>query len=167
MEREKSNSAGCPDPHALQIAAAAQEAVGPDLVILFGSRAVGDHREDSDVDILVVTGKEHSGSARAAAERAALPWKKLSAGSGRLPATSTPPCVWPMQRRCETSREKAVAPGLRRPADGLGADRVCQASWRGHPCGDPRDGQVRRHPAGARNKRPARGVRWRGLRRVP
>ena len=60
-----------PDPHALKIAAAAQEGVGPDLVILFGSRAAGDHREDSDVDILVVTDREHHGSAGAAAERAA------------------------------------------------------------------------------------------------
>ena len=50
---------------------AAQEGVGPDLVILFGSRAAGDHREDSDVDILVVTDREHHGSAGAAAERAA------------------------------------------------------------------------------------------------
>ena len=60
-----------PDPHALKIAAAAQEGIGPDLVILFGSRAAGDHREDSDVDILVVTDREHHGSAGAAAERAA------------------------------------------------------------------------------------------------
>ena len=46
---------GTPDPHALRIAAAAQVRVRPDIVILFGSRAVGDHRQESDVDILVVT----------------------------------------------------------------------------------------------------------------
>ncbi len=44
-----------PDPHALGIARAVQERVAPDTVILFGSRAAGDYREDSDVDILVVT----------------------------------------------------------------------------------------------------------------
>ena len=44
-----------PDPHALEIARAVQKQVAPDTVILFGSRAAGDYREDSDVDILVVT----------------------------------------------------------------------------------------------------------------
>ena len=44
-----------PDPHALGIARAVQKRVAPDSVILFGSRAAGDYREDSDVDILVVT----------------------------------------------------------------------------------------------------------------
>ena len=58
-------------PHALEIARVAQEAVRPDAVILFGSRAVGDHREDSDVDILVVTEGGHHRSARSAAEKAA------------------------------------------------------------------------------------------------
>lgn len=42
------------DPFGLKIAAAAQ-ANDPDAtVILFGSRARGDHRPDSDVDLLVV-----------------------------------------------------------------------------------------------------------------
>ena len=71
MERERSNSVGKPAPHALGIAVAAQEAVAPDVVILFGSRAMGDYREDSDVDILVVAESEHHASARAVAEVAA------------------------------------------------------------------------------------------------
>ena len=71
MKREKDNGSGEPDPHALGIAAAVQEAVAPDTVILFGSRAVGAYREDSDLDILVVTESEHHASAGAVAEHAA------------------------------------------------------------------------------------------------
>ena len=44
-----------PDQHALNIAYAVQRAVAPDIVILFGSRATGQHRADSDVDLLVVS----------------------------------------------------------------------------------------------------------------
>ena len=43
------------DAQALAIAQAVQAAVAPATVILFGSRAVGDYRPDSDVDLLVVT----------------------------------------------------------------------------------------------------------------
>ena len=44
------------DPQALAIARAAQDAVGPDAaVILFGSRATGRHRPDSDVDLMVLS----------------------------------------------------------------------------------------------------------------
>ena len=44
------------DPHALAIARAVQEAVAPEAtVILFGSRATGRHRPDSDVDLMVLT----------------------------------------------------------------------------------------------------------------
>ncbi len=43
-----------PDPVALAAAEAAQQAVSPDTVILFGSRARGDHRPNSDLDLLVV-----------------------------------------------------------------------------------------------------------------
>ena len=42
------------DPCGLEIAAAAQENAPNSTVILFGSRARGDHRPDSDVDLLVV-----------------------------------------------------------------------------------------------------------------
>ena len=52
---------------ALAAAAAAQQAVAPDLVILFGSRARGDHRPDSDIDLLVIH-RRHT--ALAAAHRA-------------------------------------------------------------------------------------------------
>ncbi len=47
-----------PDPHALNIATIVQRAVAPDIVILFGSRATGRHREDSDVDMLVIAPDE-------------------------------------------------------------------------------------------------------------
>ena len=44
-----------PDRTALELAKAVQSAVAPDTVILFGSRARGDHRPDSDVDLLVIS----------------------------------------------------------------------------------------------------------------
>ena len=45
---------GNPDAVGMAVAKAAQDAVAPDTVILFGSRARGDHRPDSDVDLMVV-----------------------------------------------------------------------------------------------------------------
>ena len=44
-----------PDGTALALAEAVQSAVVPDTVILFGSRARGDHRPDSDVDLLIIS----------------------------------------------------------------------------------------------------------------
>ena len=44
------------DPCACAVARAVAEAVRPDRVILFGSRARGDFRPDSDIDLLIVTG---------------------------------------------------------------------------------------------------------------
>ena len=51
---------------ALAAARAAQAAVAPDIVILFGSRARGDHRPDSDIDLLVVHGEGRSWAVAAA-----------------------------------------------------------------------------------------------------
>ena len=61
-----SNSA---DTHALNIAAAVQRQLPQDSVILYGSRARGDHRPDSDVDLLIVTssGTQAASSAGTAA----------------------------------------------------------------------------------------------------
>ena len=58
-----------PDQHALNIARVVQGEVAPNIVILFGSRATGQHREDSDVDLLVVSldGPQKGGSAGRAA----------------------------------------------------------------------------------------------------
>ncbi len=44
-----------PDPRACEVARAVGDAVHPDRVILFGSRARGDFGADSDVDLLVIT----------------------------------------------------------------------------------------------------------------
>ena len=44
------------DPRACAVARAVEEAIRPDRVILFGSRARGDFRPDSDIDLLIVTG---------------------------------------------------------------------------------------------------------------
>ena len=51
---------------ALAAAQAAQEAVAPDTVILFGSRARGDHRPDSDIDLLVIHHEDRSWAVPAA-----------------------------------------------------------------------------------------------------
>ena len=51
---------GQPDPHAVNIARAVQQAVHPDVVILHGSRARGDYRPDSDVDLLVVFSEDRA-----------------------------------------------------------------------------------------------------------
>ena len=45
-----------PDPRACAVARAVEATVHPDQVILFGSRARGDFRPDSDIDLLIVTG---------------------------------------------------------------------------------------------------------------
>ena len=45
-----------PDPCACAVARAVEATVHPDRVILFGSRARGDFRPDSDIDLLIVTG---------------------------------------------------------------------------------------------------------------
>jgi hypothetical protein len=58
-----------PDQHALNIARAVQREVAPNIVILFGSRVTGQHRDDSDVDLLVVSldgSKKGSSAGRAA-----------------------------------------------------------------------------------------------------
>ena len=43
-----------PDPRGLAIAREMQERLRPAEVILLGSRAAGDHRQDSDVDLMAV-----------------------------------------------------------------------------------------------------------------
>ncbi len=71
MKEKTPGRRGSPDPHALGIAAHVQEAVRPDVAILFGSRAVGDYRDDSDVDILVITDRENHLESRGPALTAA------------------------------------------------------------------------------------------------
>ena len=44
-----------PDQTALEVARAVQSEMAPDTVILFGSRARGDHRPNSDVDLLIIS----------------------------------------------------------------------------------------------------------------
>ncbi len=60
------------DSKALSVAEAVYEAVNPDLVILFGSRARGDYREaTSDIDILVISGQAQSQAVKERAMSAA------------------------------------------------------------------------------------------------
>ena len=47
-----------PDPKACAVARAVEEAIHPDRVILFGSRARGDFNADSDIDLLIITDVE-------------------------------------------------------------------------------------------------------------
>ena len=50
----KTGESGNADPRAVAVARAVYEAVRPESVILFGSRARGDYREDSDIDLMVI-----------------------------------------------------------------------------------------------------------------
>ena len=50
------------DPRAKAVAEAVYDAVRPVAVILFGSRARGDYRDDSDVDLLVITADDKDGA---------------------------------------------------------------------------------------------------------
>lgn len=50
----KTGESGNADPRAVSVARAVYEAVRPESVILFGSRARGDYREDSDIDLMVI-----------------------------------------------------------------------------------------------------------------
>ena len=73
--RNREKPAMPPDPAALAIARAAHGSVHYSAVILFGSRAAGTHRPDSDVDLMLVSPKspiaEHSRANRAIAKHMA------------------------------------------------------------------------------------------------
>ena len=57
IERDKVTLAttGKADPKAVAVARAVYDAVRPEKVILFGSRARGDYRPDSDIDLLIIS----------------------------------------------------------------------------------------------------------------
>ena len=59
------------DPKARAVAQAVYDAIRPLAVILFGSRARGDYRDDSDVDLLVIIDDDSDDRATYAAARAA------------------------------------------------------------------------------------------------
>ena len=69
---------GPPDEIGLAVAQAAQDAARPAVVILFGSRARGDWREHSDVDLLVITEEADERFARGAAYGAARNYCQLN-----------------------------------------------------------------------------------------
>ena len=59
------------DPKAVAVARAVYDAVRPESVILFGSRARGDYRPDSDIDLLVISDDHASRAKRVKAQKAA------------------------------------------------------------------------------------------------
>ena len=59
------------DPKAVAVARAVYDAVRPESVILFGSRARGDYRPDSDIDLLVISDDHASRAKRMKAQKAA------------------------------------------------------------------------------------------------
>lgn len=67
-----------PDQHGLNAARAAQAAAAPAMVILFGSRATGRHRQHSDVDLLVVTNDSNPRPAAMAAYAGASRYLKAN-----------------------------------------------------------------------------------------
>ena len=62
---------GKADPKAVAVARAVYEATRPESVILFGSRARGDYREDSDIDLMLVCEERMSKDDYMRAQRAA------------------------------------------------------------------------------------------------
>ena len=73
------------DPIGLAVAQAAQDAVPEATVILFGSRARGDHRPNSDVDLLVVVNDTSELSGRRVKNTAdGAAWSKLSELPGKF-----------------------------------------------------------------------------------
>lgn len=62
---------GSPDPKAVAVARSVLETEEPDFAILFGSRARGDWREASDIDLMLVTPEKPGGETRQAASEAA------------------------------------------------------------------------------------------------
>ena len=70
------------DPKARQVAQLVQRREQPELAVLFGSRARGDHNElESDIDVLLVLPAEPDESGKRAADRAA--WAAAQAAYGR------------------------------------------------------------------------------------
>ena len=67
---------GPPDAVGLAAAQAAQDAARPAVVILFGSRARGDWREHSDIDLLVITEEEDTRTAQGAAHWGVQVWEE-------------------------------------------------------------------------------------------
>ena len=107
-----------PDPHALKIAESAQASVESDLVILFGSRAVGDHREASDVDILVVTGHKRHVSSQVTAEKAARSYMRenppeLELGIIAMDRKTFGQSLWPSYRLRRVDTPGRTAPEAR------------------------------------------------------
>ena len=69
------------DPKALAVARAVHDAIHPETVILFGSRARGDYGPDSDIDLLVITGERGmSNAAYMKAKNAALRHTEIAYG---------------------------------------------------------------------------------------
>ena len=73
MQNNPGNRAGVAraDPLALAVAEAVQQSVTPARVILFGSRARGDCRSDSDIDLMVITDAADTAAAEIKAKLAA------------------------------------------------------------------------------------------------
>ena len=67
-----------PDQHALNVARAVQEAVAPATVVLFGSRARNRHRENSDVDLLIIADGENPVGAEIRARNTAHAYLKAN-----------------------------------------------------------------------------------------
>ena len=68
------------DPRAVAVARAVYDALHPESVILFGSRARGDYREDSDIDLLVISDGGMTKESRMKAQRVATDTARLIYG---------------------------------------------------------------------------------------
>ena len=76
-------SSGRPDPDAVAVAQAVYEQTQPLQAVLFGSRARGTHRPDSDIDIAIITTEAVAEDARDAYDRIA---EQAAAGHPETPS---------------------------------------------------------------------------------
>lgn len=90
-----------PDRHALDVARAAQEWAAPATVILFGSRATGRYRADSDIDLLVVA----DDNLRSAEIRAYHGARNYMQAHPPDLALEVVPMTWAKFRRCRQANQ--------------------------------------------------------------
>ena len=98
-----------PDAHALNIARAAQEWAAPATVILFGSRATGRYRADSDIDLLVIA-DDNILRAELYAQHGAKDYMKAHPPELAVEVIGM---TWPQFRRCRQAHQHIAGQAAR------------------------------------------------------
>ena len=122
------------DPKAIAVARAVLETERPELAILFGSRARGDWKEDSDIDVMIVTNEAVTKNSEerhmtkpdyrslrpgtAAAVRAERKARETYQGPVRVEPVWVTPAEYRSNRACRNSLESvAASEGILMPRD--------------------------------------------------